>query len=263
MSPQKQISKYAFVTALALAGAHTAKAHVSYSGRTFSDVLQSITINNVSSGFGWADGTDADFGDSHRTRAFRFTLTEPKVLTISVTGVQVGAAPALQFPGFSLYSGLAHVAPDALDHDASPITAAYLSTLGGVQPKEGAFRALTDWVIGNEDVYNTPGDPLSGVAVPASLKTLTFIGYAVDGTEANFGTGNGVIGDGIADGTVSKTFNLGPGDYSLFVGGADYYNQPDAPYVNYGVTVSIPEPTSTALLGVSVLGLALRRRRIA
>lgn len=262
MNTSHNIKTVFLLTSLAIFAAPIASAHVSYSGRTFTALPETITIGNVSSGFGWADGTDADFGDSHRLRAFRFTLADPTLVTITVTGTAVGAATALEFPGFSLCSGLTHVAPDALDHDGSPITVSYLSGLGGV-PKEGAFRSLTDWTIGNEVVYNTPGDPGSGVAVPASLKTLTFIGYAVDGTETNFGSGKGIVGDGAADGTVTRTFNLAAGDYSLFVGGADYDNQPAAPYTNYGVAVTVvPEPSSALLFALSGLGLAVRRRRL-
>jgi hypothetical protein len=254
--------------ALGLLGTPGALAHIGYTGRNFgtfvadgSEAPVTITIGNLSGAFGWADGTDGDFGDSHRLRAFRFKLTNPGTVKLKVQGVVVGAAPALPYPAFSLYRGLAHIAPDAADHDGSPITVAYLSTLGGVQPKEGAFNALTDWKIGNEDVYNIPGDPMSGIAVPASLSSFAYFGHAADGTAANYGSAPGIRGDGLADGVVEKTFLLPAGDYSIFIGGADYAAGIGAmaPYPAQGLSATLtvtqaPEPvvkgnSSSALPG--------------
>ena len=65
---------------LAIAG-QTAFAHISYSNRNFGTLIISTDVSNntqtVSSGFGWADATDTDWGDSHRGRFFRFTLANP------------------------------------------------------------------------------------------------------------------------------------------------------------------------------------------
>ena len=265
---------HTLLAALALLGVHTASAHISYSGRDFgtfladgNDALKTLNVTNLSSNFGWADAIDADFGDSHRTRAFRFTLTNPGLVTLSVTG-GIGL-----LPGFSIYSGLAHVSPYALDHDTSAVSLAYLATLPGVA-KEGAFNALADWKIGDDDTYNTSGVPASGVLYPASLSSLTFQGYAVDGTSANFGSVSGVSGDGTADGFVTGTFNLAAGDYSIFIGGADYSTQGPvtlglnstngSAYSAYSFSASmsvVPEPASALLVGVSSLGLLTRRRR--
>jgi hypothetical protein len=226
----------------------SAMAHISYTGRDFgtfvgdgSDAPVTLTAGNVSSAFGWADATDADLGDSHRTRAFRFKLNAPAVVTLRVAGATIGAATPLQFPAFSVYSGLAHVAPSAADHDASPVSATYLATLGGVQPKEGALIALGDWKVGNEDVYNIPGDPNSGVAVAASLSSLSYRGHAADGTAANYGTTPGINGDGLADNDVTGTFALAAGDYTVMIGGGNYAASIGAiaPYTNYGITTTI------------------------
>lgn len=214
---------------LALSGTPIAVAHVTYSGRdfgTFGDRgsvrTVAITAGNLSSNFGWADATDDDFGDSHRTRAFRFKLTNPAIVTFRVQGTLVNATPALPFPAFSLYSGLVHVAPEASDHDGTAITQIYLATLGDPQPKEGALRALADWKVGNDDTYNTPGDSGSGVLYPAALSSLTYVGHKADGTSANFGSASGIEGDGTADGDVQSTFTLPAGDYTIIMGGADY-----------------------------------------
>jgi hypothetical protein len=244
-----------------------ASAHVSYTNRdlgTFSpgnETKSATKSGTISSTFGWAYSTDDDLGDSHRNRAFRFTLLNPGQVVISVQRTGVGN---ILLPALSVYSGLTHLPPEALAHDSSPLSLTYLASLGGTQPRQGAFNALGDWSIGNDDVYNTPGDPGSGLAVPASLRTLVYQGNAADGTSANFGSAAGINGDGIADGFVTGTFNLPAGDFTIMVGGAEYFTTPPAgPYTSYATDVTlsvIPEP-SAALLGALGAVALLRRRR--
>ena len=80
------ITKFILVACgiLAIAGTK-ALAHVGYSGRDFGTLMynsdgssKTVTIatQTISSDFGWADATDTDWGDSHRGRFFRFTLSE-------------------------------------------------------------------------------------------------------------------------------------------------------------------------------------------
>jgi len=241
-------------TALVLTAASftTAHAHIGYGGRDFGifsddlDKTLNISGQTVTSNFGWADGTDTDFGDSHRLRPFRFTLEDPMLIKITIQG---GGG---LLPGFSIYSGLAHLAPAMADHDLAPITLDYLQFLGG--GKEGAFRALNNWRLGNDD----------GVSF-ADLTTFMFEGYAVDGTAANFGPTPGIVGDGLADGVVSGTFALLPGNYTLFVGGADYSGTTTTTFpVTVGVTnvAPVPEPSAAlAFAGGLVTLCGLRRRR--
>ena len=133
-------------TAVAAAVAATvlaspAIAHISYSGRDFGSftglIANSVTLGaNVTGNYGWADATDGDLGDSHRSRAFRFHLDEAATVTISVTGLERTGGLGGLLPGFSLYSGLAHIAGAGQegDHDTAPTSLAYLATLdGGVQ----------------------------------------------------------------------------------------------------------------------------------
>ena len=244
------------------------QAHIGYSGRNFGTDPVSMTIGNqaASSAFGWADATDADWGDSHRGRFFRFTLTTPASIMISVTrggsASQTGVAGTF-LPAISLFAGLAQVAPEAAAHDSSTLSIA--SRPGGT---EGSFRSLTDWSIGNDDTYNTTGDPTSGVLYAARLANFTYIGHKVDGTSANYGNAAGINGDGVADGSVTATFNnLAAGDYSFFVGGANYNAQltETATYPTYAFTATVqtvPEPSTWALLalGGATLGVALRRQ---
>lgn len=63
-------------------------AHVGYTGRnfgTFDDTYAVSSISNqaVTGNYGWIDGTDADYGDAHKTLAYRFTLVGPTDVTLS------------------------------------------------------------------------------------------------------------------------------------------------------------------------------------
>ena len=93
------------------------------------------------------------------------------------------------------------------------------------------------------------------------------MGNGADGSVVNYGGGSGIFGDGKADGMVVQTLSLNPGSYSLFVGGAQYYdlmNSGGDATGSYGFSVTlttIPEPSALSLLSVSLGGLAMIRRR--
>lgn len=251
---------------LILAFNQKVRAHIGYNGRDFGvytggDTYQTksaITVSNISSDFGWAAATDANFGDSHRTRAFRFNLASPGVVILSVQG-GVGL-----LPGVSLYGGLAHLSPFQGSHDAAALSQQYLAGTPG-PIKVGSLNALGSWAIGNDPTYAIQTDPLSEVIYQASMRYFDYIGNVADGTSANFGATAGIHGDGVADGFVTGTFHLPAGDYSFFVGGANLASESPGPTWNsYGATVSvtvIPEPSAMLLMGISGLALALRRRR--
>lgn len=251
--------------ALAALVSGEASAHLTYTGRDFgiftgsgSFTIPTISVANISSDFGWAASTDANYGDSHRLRAFRFNLASAGIVTLAVQSNTVGF-----LPGFSIYSGLSHLTPEAAAHDGSELSLFIRGeTIGPT--KVGSLFGLDDWEIGNSDIYNTPGDPLSGVLVPASRRAFDYMGNAADGTSANYGLAAGINGDGTADGFVTGTFNLAAGDYSIFVGGANFSSEGPAPYTSYASTLTltaIPEPSSSLLLGLAGLGLMLRRQR--
>jgi hypothetical protein len=250
---------------LLLAGP-AAHAHIGYTGRNFGTNPVSLTITNqtVSSSFGWADATDADWGDSHRGRFFRFTLTNTTSVSISVQRNTLGTGTnGIFLPAFSLFQGLGHLAPEQGSHDS-----AALSTNSRPVGTEGSLRSLTDWSIGNDPTYVTNGDPGSGILYAASLRNFTYIGHAADGTTNNYGDVAGINGDGVADGFVLATFdNLAAGDYSLFVGGANYAAQsaePGPTFPTYGISTSVsvvPEPSTWAMLALAAGGAALLRLR--
>jgi hypothetical protein len=227
--------------------------HLSYSGRNFgtfngvSPQGTTITGQTVPNNWGWADGTDADFSHTHELRFFRFTLENTASVTISVLSLD----PAAMLPGFSLYSGLAHVSP--LDYE-TPLTIQYLATLPG-PTKEGAFIAMETWRMGNDASVSY-----------SDFSVFTYISHAADGTSANFGSAAGVNGDGVADGFVTSTLVLSPGSYTLALGGANYNGQ-GVDTVADGVTVSVqtvPEPTAGILTvgGLLALGTIRNRRKL-
>jgi len=272
-------------TVLAIAG-NKALAHVGYSGRDFGTLMynsdgsgKTVTIatQTISSGFGWADATDTDWGDSHRGRFFRFSLigsgdvqiTAQRNLNSSASGIAETFLPA-----FSLFSGLGQLAPEQGGHDS-----AQYSIDNRQVGTEGSLRALGNWSIGNDPVYNdatynngtlvSAGSRSSGILYASRLAYFTYIGNAADGNSANYGTAAGIFGDGTADGYLTATFTgLAAGDYSLWVGGANYGLQSletgPSTFPTYGVTVSaalVPEPSTGSLILSGVALLALLRRR--
>ena len=269
------ITKFILVACAVLAIAGTkALAHVGYSGRDFGTLMynsdgsgKTITIatQTISSGFGWADATDADWGDSHRGRFFRFTLSETGDIQITAQRNLLGTGTTgTLLTAFSLYSGVGQLSPEQGGHDSADF-----SIDNRQVGTEGSLRALGNWSIGNDPTYNTAGDPTSGILYAPRLAYFTYIGNAADGNSANYGTAVGIFGDGTADGYLTATFTgLSAGDYSLWVGGANYGLQSvetgSTTFPTYGVTVSaalIPEPATGSLILSGAALLTLLRRR--
>jgi len=247
---------------LYLGALSTASAHIGYTGRNFgtysgTDLTTTITNQNVSSDYGWADATDANLGDTHKTRAFRFTLTTNAWVTLSFQGLAYTAGTnnytALALPAFSLYSGLAASGT----HDGSSISIAWRDATYGTNATEGSLNALGDWKIGND----------SGTTF-ADLSSFTYIGNAADGSSANYGTPSASLtladgsivsnapinGDGNPDGVVTGSFYLTAGDYSVFAGGANYAGvDTNTSYGIQGTFTAVPEPSTWALLAVSLV----------
>lgn len=272
----KWIAKFILVacTVLAIAG-NKALAHVGYSGRDFGTLMynsdgssKTVTIatQTISSGFGWADATDTDWGDSHRGKFFRFTLSGSGDVQITAQRNLLGTGTTgTLLPAFSLYSGLGQLSPEQGGHDSADF-----SIDNRQVGTEGSLRALGNWSIGNDPTYNTVGDPTSGILYAPRLAYFTYIGNAADGTSANYGSAAGIFGDGTADGYLAATFTgLAAGDYSLWVGGANYGLQTvetgPSTFPTYGVTVTaalVPEPSvGPLLIGGATLLTLLRRSR--
>jgi hypothetical protein len=246
----KHLNVIASAALLLMSG--TASAHISYgsgaTGRDFGTVVPGaapITIINqtVTSNFGWADGTDADHGDSHKLRYYRFNVATPGYYTITFSGSTNSTSTTPRDgsikPAFSLYRGLAHVAPitnapGSADYDTSAITTAYRSTLG--YATEGSFHALKTWRIGGD---NQTG-PIFDFEAADGLSTFTYVTHIADGDATLFGSAPGIVGDGNADGTVTKSLFLTAGDYTIAVGGANYAGQTPIPDATvYGLTGTV------------------------
>ena len=261
------IQRGTLAAALGVLAAAPALAHISYTGRDFGSFsglsAASVTIANqaIRGNYGWADATDADWGDSHAVKAYRFHLDNTAIVKVDVMANAAATATSVGglLPAFSIYQGLAHVGAaqgsGGADFDTSDASNDYKATLpGGGAGIEGLFIAVGDWKIGNNDL-NIP------------LSEFTFKGYAADGTQLNLGGVNPAVGgDGVKDGKVSGSFLLGAGDYSLFIGGADYASQLAPPHANHGISATlnvsaVPEPQTALLMLAGAAGLAAMQRR--
>ncbi len=235
-----------------------AEAHVAYYN-LFSNPTTVITAAGatttyagssiVSGNYGWADATDADWGDSHKASWISFDITNPggALVNISVAGdgiteystVYQGVALRMGdlTPAFSLYKGLV---PDE-SHDAA--------TYGvGSQDysKEGAWQALADTTMGND---------------LGEINTIQYLAHA------------GVV-DGLATSVSLSGFFLGQGSYSLTIGGTCYlrtacgafdpYNADDtARGYNVSMSVtSVPLPAAAWLLLTGLVGMLGLKKRI-
>lgn len=271
--------------ALLLVGSASSFAHISYSGRNFGTLTagSSSTIANqtVTSNYGWADASDLNLvfnstlattlrtdeaafvsgngtddlylGDSHKGKAFRFHLDSAMTVTIT----EAARASSGLTPAFSVYQGLAALSPFTLpqtsaDHDFAPASQAWRTSFAqgaagagyDYLATSGSWNALGNWSVAGD------GEP-AGVA--AALSSFTYMGSAA-GTLAN--------------GTVTGTFTLGAGDYTIFVGGNDLASKSVAdstkPYaLTLGVSAvtAVPEPQSWLLMAAGGALLVLRRRQ--
>lgn len=204
-----------------------AHAHLTYTGRDFGafsgQTNGSVTLTNqtVTGNYGWADAADGVLGDSHRGRAFRFHLDNAAFVSLTVSANPTATATSIGglIPAFSIYSGLAAVAPFApsqttnapsADHDGTPASLAWrtlwvqqnLNPLATDEaPTDGCWNALGDFKIGGDG--DLAGDP-------TQLSTLTYKCSAAATMGANLVTGS---------------FALPAGDYTIIIGGNDIANK--------------------------------------
>jgi hypothetical protein len=216
-----------FTTAVFLLAANIAEAHLTYSGRDFgafsglTNATKVITNQTATGNYGWADAADGILGDSHKGRAFRFHLDNPALVTLTVSANPNATTNSLGdlTPAFSIYSGLAAVAPFApsqttnaasADHDFDAASVAWRiwwvkqnlnPNATDENPTDGSWNALGDWKIGGDG--NLPGDF-------SQLSSFTYKGSAASTTSG---------------GSVTGSFALSAGDYTVFIGGNDIANK--------------------------------------
>lgn len=257
-------------------------AHIGWSGsRNFDTLAIGVTETSsdrtVSSAFGWADGADANWGDSHRLTYFRFVVSEPITVTISAErrdGAQTGAAGVF-LPSFSLFRIGTGTMP-ASTHDSAAASIAYLTGLFGTAGVAESFVDTDNnsiWNIGEpftdangNGVWDSAG--LGGSGKEGSFNALGDWRIFSDGGAVGDFRYVGHVANTGAQSLVTGTFvSLSAGEYFIAVGGSDYLaqNTQAGTFPTYGVTVSVtavPEPASVAALaGLGVLGLAAQRRR--
>lgn len=271
------------VAALAIALSLPVQAHIGYSGRDFGTLVDGSHVSNaaqtVTSNYGWADASDLSLvfnsalatsprtdeaafvsgsgtddlylGDSHKGRAFKLHLDS----TLSVTFTAASLNNSGLAAAFSVYQGLAAASPftapqTSADHDYAAASQAWRSAYA--QSKAGAgldhlathgsWNALGNWSVGGD------GDP-AGVA--SALDHFLYEGAA-------FST--------LANGTASTTLILGPGDYTVFVGGNDIAGKSLADSARkyaftLGVSVAaVPEPDGVALTLAGLVGVVASRQ---
>jgi hypothetical protein len=222
----KSAASFLTMAAIFLAG-HSAQAHLTYTGRdlgAFSGLTNAtVTITNqtVTGNYGWADAADGVLGDSHRGRAFRFRLDNAAFISVTISANPNATATSLGdlTPAFSVYAGLAAIAPFAptqtdlpssADHDGTPASIAWRiawvkanldSNATTEAPTDGSWNALGDFKIGGD------GD-LAGDF--AQLSSLIYKGSAA----ATIGAS-----------TVTGSLALPAGDYTIIVGGNNLANK--------------------------------------
>jgi hypothetical protein len=223
-----------------LAG-NVAHAHISYSGRDFgaysglTNGTKVITNQTVTGNYGWADAADGVLGDSHRGRAFRFHLDNPALVSLTVSANPSATTNSLGglTPAFSIYSGLAAIAPYAVgwtnlpvsaDHDFGPASVAWRiwwvqqnidTNATSEAPTDGSWNALGDWAIGGD------GD------LPGDFAQLSSFTYKSSAASTNSG------------GPVTGSFALPAGDFTVFIGGNDIANKTSGTALSpYGISAT-------------------------
>ncbi len=223
----KKLAGSTIASAAFLLAGTIAQAHITYSGRDFgaysglTNATATITNQTVTGNYGWADAADGILGDSHRGRAFRFHLDNAAYVNVTVAANPNATTNSLGgfTPAFSVYSGLAAVAPYAAsqttnapgpDHDFGEASVAW--RISWVQQNlnpaatdetatDGSWNAIGDWKIGGDG--DLPGDF-------SQLSSFVYKGSAASTTSG---------------GSLTGSLALPAGDYTVFVGGNDIANK--------------------------------------
>jgi hypothetical protein len=244
------------LSALALTlAAGVASAHVGYGSSLYDQGTNTFgALNNftptVSSNAGWISGmsnngvnrtgTVDTLADTHNNRFRFFTLTAPSTVSITVTGTANSNGASILNPGFSLFSGQVPASSHDGVGDTNGLTAAQIATLqsaaivgtaantpgdGGYLQGQPAFATwspffdamdeitaegggVVDALGANWGVYRSDGDVTMGNN-NGLVSTMTYTGLSA---------ADGHNGDTL-DNQVTWTGNLGPGTYSLVIGG--------------------------------------------
>jgi hypothetical protein len=271
------------IGALLLGALQPALAHVSFSNAGTFDGTNALTYSNTLTGykaFGWVDGTDADLGDSHQigglsARWYRFTLTQPGLVDLSVIQNTAGLDPA-----FTLYRGALNLSAhdDTVTDPLNPVDpntflpiqsvvdadpsgqylkhSGYRDTVN--QTYEGQFDAFGNWSMANDATQIATVEyvlAVSGTSDADPSRSLTWGGNGNHDTAV--GTGESLL-----------QYFLPAGTYSVAAAG-ERCNDAGAGCRSplYSATFSlnvqpVPLPAAFWLMGSALgsLGLMARRR---
>ena len=228
------------VAAFFLAG-YSAQAHLTYSGRDLglfsglTNASKTVINQTVTGNYGWADAADGVLGDSHHGRAFRFRLENPAFISLTVSANPNATTNSIGglTPAFSVYSGLAGVAPfpptqtalpSSADHDGTEASLAWRiawvkqnldPNATSEAPTDGCWNAVGDFKIGGDG--DLPGDFLQ-------LSSLAYKGSAA-ATSGN---------------TVTGSLFLPAGDYTIIIGGNIIANKTsDTALLAHGISATL------------------------
>ena len=239
------------VAALSMAmAADMASAHVGYgtalydqATNTYAGAGTSGLNPTVTSNAGWISGlsnngvnrtsTVDTLGDTHNNRFRFFTLTQQSQVSFTVTGTSNSNNASLLNPGVSIYSGVVPASSHDGVGDTNGLTAAQITAMQtpansaylANQPAFATWSPFYDAM--DEIVANGGGAVDAGGANWGVFKAdgnftmgnnngqvsgVTFLGAVAD-------QASGTYADGTVDNSVSWSGTLGPGTYSLVIGG--------------------------------------------
>lgn len=270
------------LSALLLGDLQPAAAHMAFlDAGTFNgtDVLTYSRTAGSYYDFGWAEGTDADLGDSHQlgpgSRMFFFTLTQPGLVDLSVIQNTEGLDPA-----FTLYSGkLPRLAHDDTPADLltpvdsvtfEPIQSVTDADPSGLYLKHSGYRDTVN------NIYEGQFDAFGSWSMANDAgehATLEYV-IAVSGTSDSDPSrgltwgGNGNHDTAVGTGESLLQYYLEPGLYSVAVAGEHCVdeNSPLCGAIQHTATFSllvqpVPVPAGVWLFGSGLVGLAGLARR--
>ncbi|MBL8037647.1 MAG: VPLPA-CTERM sorting domain-containing protein [Nitrospira sp.] len=199
-----------------------ASAHVSYGQSLFSDssIIDPVTGANgtgiinanpnrtVSSNAGWLAGQNSTtWANSHDNRFLYFNLAQTSTVNFTLTGNNTNGNGVLN-PGYSLFQG---VALNAV-HDGATVPASYIGAQTGFA-SWSPFAAANTAITANGGTLSTQhwGQYRSNADFTMANDSGQAYTLQYTGLSGSNGSGN----------TVTGTYTLGPGIYSLVVGGAN------------------------------------------
>ena len=238
--------------------AGAASAHVGYGGSLYDQATNTIGVAGangfdptVSSNAGWVSGmsnngvnrtaTVDTLADTHNNRFRFFTLSETSTVSITVYGTPNASGASALNPGFSLFSGLVPAASHDGAGDTNGLTPAQISTMqspamvgtalntpgdGGYLQNLPAFATWSPFFDTMDEITAEgggtvdAGGPNWGVyRADGDFTMANNGGLAATATYTGFSAGDGHNGD-VQDNVANWTGTLGPGVYSLIIGGS-------------------------------------------